>query len=133
VETEFDEGYARFSPDDRWIAYLSNESGRYDMYLTRFPDSEGKWQLTTDGSDWLVGWNDDGDEVYYLDNEGYLAVIRLELGDQVVIDSPVKLFPAPADLTWANMSDGQRFVLGTSGTLDEAPVTLILNWDRGGD
>jgi hypothetical protein len=71
--------------------------------------------------------------VYYLDNEGYLAVIRLELGDQVVIDAPVKLFPAPADLTWANMSDGQRFVLGTSGTLDEAPVTLILNWNRGGD
>jgi hypothetical protein len=51
----------------------------------------------------------------------------------VVIDAPVKLFPAPADLTWANMSDGQRFVLGTSGTLDEAPVTLILNWNRGGD
>jgi dipeptidyl aminopeptidase/acylaminoacyl peptidase len=55
VGTEFDEGYARFSTDGRWLAYISNESGRYELYLTRFPDGEGKWQLSVEGADWLVG------------------------------------------------------------------------------
>jgi Tol biopolymer transport system component len=134
IATEFDEGYARFSPDDKWIAYVSNESGPYQMYLTRFPSGEGKWQLTRDGSNWLLGWNDEGNEVYYLDPDGDLAAIKLTLGNQVIVDTPRKLFPARVDLTWAHTSDGQNFILGTRGGSEvEKPVTLILNWGRGLD
>ena len=60
VATEFDEGYARFSPDGEWLGYISNESGRYELYLTRFPGGEGKWQLSANGADWLLGWKKDG-------------------------------------------------------------------------
>ena len=73
------------------------------------------------------------DELYYLDDDGDLAAIRLVLGDRVVIDAPQKLFPAPVDLAWANLSDGERFILGTSGMIDEDPITLILSWDSGTD
>jgi len=129
VETEFDEGYSRFSPDGNWIAYLSNEAGRYDLYLTRFPGGEGKWQLSKTGADWLIGWNGAGDELYFLDIDGDLAGVKVELGDQVVVDLPQKLFPVRAGLTWANMSDGNRFIFGVSNDAGaESPITLILNW-----
>ena len=105
LETEFDEGYCRFSADGRWLAYLSNESGRYDLYLTRFPGGDGKWQISKNGSDWLIGWNDAMDEVYFLDDDGDVAVIGITLGDQVVVDTPEKLFPQRLDLSWANSSD----------------------------
>ena len=134
VATEFDEGYSRFSPDGKWIAYLSNESGRYDLYLTRFPSGEGKWQLSKNGADWLIGWNGAGNELYFLDTDGDLAAVKIELGDQVVVDLPQKLFPVRAGLSWANMSDGNRFIFGVSDDAEaESPITLILNWERGTD
>jgi Tol biopolymer transport system component len=134
MATDFDEGYCRFSPDGRWLAYLSNESGRYDLYLTRFPGGDGKWQISKNGSDWLVGWNAAGDEVYFLDDDGDVAVIGVTLGDQVVVETPGKLFPVRLDLSWANASDGQSFILGAANNLSsENPVTLVLNWERGED
>ena len=129
VATEFDEGYARFSPDGNWIAYLSNEAGRYDLYLTRFPSGDGKWQLSKNGADWLLGWNSAGNELYFLDTDGDLAAAKVELGAQVIVDLPQKLFPVRAGETWTHMADGQSFIFGEpddSGA--ESPVTLILNW-----
>ena len=132
VATDFDEGYGRFSPDGKWIAYLSNESGRYDLYLTRFPSGEGKWQLSNNGSDWLLGWNGAGDELYFLDVDGDVAVVKVKLGDQVVVDLPEKLFRVQSDMAWANMSDGKRFIFGIAGNVGaESPITLILNWEPG--
>ncbi len=72
ISTPFDEGYSRFSPDGNWIAYVSNETGRYELYLTRFPSGEGKWQLSADGGDWAIGWKEDGSEIFFLDLEGAL-------------------------------------------------------------
>jgi len=83
ITGEFDEGYGRFSPDSSWLSYLSNESGRYELYLTRFPGGEGKWQLTKIGADWILGWNDAGNEIYYVDLEGKLCAVKVELADQV--------------------------------------------------
>ncbi len=134
VETEFDEGYARFSPDGNWIAYVSNEAGKYDLYLTRFPGGEGKWQLSKNGADWLLGWNAAGDELYFLDLEGNLAAVKVELADQVVVDLPQKLFAVRAGLAWDSMPDGNRFILGVPSNAGvESPITLILNWKGGQD
>lgn len=129
VSTDFDEGYARFSPDGNWIGYLSNEAGRYDLYLTRFPSGEGKWQLSKDGADWLLGWNNAGTELYFLDTDGDLVAVKVELGDQVVVDLPQKLFPVRAGDTWAHMPDGASFIFGAPDeSAAEVPITLILNW-----
>jgi dipeptidyl aminopeptidase/acylaminoacyl peptidase len=129
VETPFDDGYARFSPDGQWIAYVSNQSGRFEVYLTRFPSGEGKWQLSKGGADWLLGWNEDGTELYFLDLEGALSAVRLELGDRVVADLPRRLYPTRSELTWASAKDGQRFLFGVPDDPDQDyPITLILNW-----
>ncbi len=129
VATPFDEGYARFSPDGEWIAYISNESGRFELYLTRFPSGEGKWQLSVEGADWAIGWKEDSSEIYFLDLEGALSSVRIELGDNVVADRPQRLFPTRAEATWASTLDGQRFVLGTPDDPNEGyPITLVVNW-----
>jgi serine/threonine protein kinase len=129
ITGEFDEGYARFSPDSNWLSYVSNESGRYELYLTRFPSGEGKWQLTKIGADWLVGWNDAGNEIYYMDLEGKLCAVKLELADQVVVEMPECLFVSQADRSWDSSSDGTRFILGVPNELGaEFPITLVLNW-----
>jgi len=133
VSSEFDDGYARFSPDGNWIAYISNEAGKYELYLTRFPSGEGKWQLSIDGADWLLGWNDAGTELFYLDLEGNLASVKVAFGDQVVADRPTRLFSTRAGNTWDNKSDGSGFVLGVPNDAgDDFPITLIINWDGGG-
>jgi len=80
----------------------------------------------------LIGWNDTGDELYFLDIDGDLAAVKVQLGDQVVVDLPQKLFPVQTGSAWANMSDGKRFIFGVTGDAGaQNPITLILNWDRG--
>jgi Tol biopolymer transport system component len=129
IAGEFDEGYARFSPDSSWLAYLSNESGRYQLYVTRFPSGEGKWQLSKSGADWLLGWNEAGSELYYIDLEASLCSVRVELSDQVVADLPTCMFPTQVDRTWDATSDGERFVLGVPDEETTGfPITLVLNW-----
>lgn len=130
IAGEFDVGYGRFSPNVDWFAYLSNESGRYELFLTRFPSGEGKWQLSKVGADWIVGWNTAGTEIYYIDLEGKLCAVHVQLGDQVVADLPVGLFETHSDRTWDSDSDGQRFVIGVPNDAgSDFPITLLLNWD----
>ncbi|MDH3627367.1 MAG: serine/threonine-protein kinase [Acidobacteriota bacterium] len=130
VTGDFDEGYARFAPNGEWIAYVSNESGRYELFLTRFPSGEGKWQLTRVGADWTVGWKKDGSEIFYIDLEGKLCSVKVELSDRVVADIPNCLFPTQSGNSWTNNSDGERFVLGVPDDQgSDYPITLLLNWD----
>lgn len=129
VATDFDEGYSRFSPDGNWLAYVSNESGRYELYLTRFPSGEGKWQLSVDGSDWLIGWKKDNSELYYLDRQRNLIAVRVELGDNVVADLPRRLFRTRAGDAWASAVDGKRFLLGVpDNPSQDYPITLVVDW-----
>jgi serine/threonine protein kinase len=129
VQSEFDVGYARFSPDGSWMAYISNESGRYEMYATRFPSGEGKWQLSIDGADWLVGWREDGGELFYLDLEGDMYAVEVTLGDDLVAGIPRELFPTRADRSWDVTADGNQFVIGKPiNESSDLTTTLIINW-----
>ncbi|MCL1592985.1 MAG: serine/threonine-protein kinase [Actinomycetia bacterium] len=129
ISSEYDDGWGLFSPDGNWLAYLSNESGKYDLYLTRFPSGDGKWQLSTQGADWLLGWNATGDELYYLDLSGSLASVKVRLGELVEIDMPKVHFQTQSGDTWANTSDGQRFLLGVPEDTNAAyPITLVIHW-----
>jgi Tol biopolymer transport system component len=132
IGTEFDEGYSRLSPDGKWLAYLSNESGRYDLYLTRFPSGEGKWQLSKDGAEWLVGWKESNDELYFLDGDGNVAAVKVQLDDQVEVSLPEALFTHRTNETWDNMANGEQFIFGVAGNSNvESPITVILNWEHG--
>jgi serine/threonine protein kinase len=129
ISTDYDDGWGHFSPDGKWLAYLSNESGKYDLYLTRFPSGDGKWQLSTQGADWILGWNSTGDELYYLDLSGVLTSVKFTLDELVSIETPKSLFPTQSGETWANASDGQRFLLGVPEDLNASyPVTLVIQW-----
>jgi Tol biopolymer transport system component/predicted Ser/Thr protein kinase len=132
VATDFDEGYARFSPDGKWLAYLSNESGNYELYATRFPGGDGKWQISTEGADWLLGWKGDGSEIYFMDLDARISSVKVSLGEELVADIPSVLFPTQTNETWDSSRDGERFILGTPEIKEENfPITLILNWAAG--
>jgi len=129
IEGEFDVGFARFSPDGRWIAYISNESGRYQLYATRFPSGEGKWQLSIEGAEWLIDWRQDGRELYYIDPEGDLFAVEVTLGDDLVAEIPRQLFPTRAYRSWAATDNGREFIVGTPvSETSELTTTLIINW-----
>ena len=64
IQTPFDEYFPAVSPDGHWLAYVSNESGRRQVYVQPFPALDRKWQISTDGGRWPV-WARDGRELFY--------------------------------------------------------------------
>ena len=82
LQTQFDERHARISPDGRWMAYSSNESGRGDVYVTRFPEPVGKWQVSTHGGGFPV-WRRDGRELFYRGSDGTLMAVPIAAGSEL--------------------------------------------------
>lgn len=137
LNTSAEERNATFSPDVKWIAYQSNESGRNEIYLQAFvpraPASGGKRQLSTNGG-LTPQWRRDGRELYYVATDGKLMAMEVTPGQVLKVGTPEELF-APssfhlnADRGYAVTGDGQRFLFLTSA--DEAnvpPFTVVLNW-----
>ena len=79
LQTMFDETEGQFSPDGRWIAYVSNESGRPEVDVQPFPAPGGKWQISTMGGS-QVRWRSDGRELYYLAPDGRLMAAAIAFG-----------------------------------------------------
>ena len=131
---------AQFSPDARWIAYQSDESGRPEIYLQPFPGPGGKERVSTAGGT-QVRWRPDGQELFYVDAENALTAVPIRLpsaGGALTIGAPTRLFAAnlvQAGLAVARQQyvvspDGQRFLMNT---IDDPPgpsqITLLLNWN----
>ncbi|MBI4472756.1 MAG: PD40 domain-containing protein, partial [Acidobacteria bacterium] len=139
VQTDYDERDGQFSPDGKWIAYQSNESGRFEIYVQPFPGPGSKWQVSTNGGA-QVRWRRDGRELFYiaLDDRLMAAPLRfVSNGQAVETDAPVPLFATRVGGAEQsnfgqqyNVSpDGQRFLMNT--VVEEAysfPITVILNW-----
>ena len=137
-ETIFDERDGQFSPDGQWIAYESNESGRPEIYVQRFPEPRGKWQISTNGGA-QVRWRPDGDELFYIALDGRLMAAPFQLssdGQAVEPGTPVSLFgtriPGGAlqggfRQQYVVSPDGQRFLINSLVPVT-SPITLILNW-----
>jgi len=140
VQSRFDERFGNFSPDGRWLAYESNESGQFEIYVRPFPGSGGKWQVSTAGGT-QVRWRHDGKEVFYLAPDGHLMAVPISVASDaqtLTVGVPVPLFlthlAAGSGVIagrnqYAVASDG-RFLMNVS--VDDAvpapPITIVENW-----
>jgi Tol biopolymer transport system component len=137
LQTPFNEAHARFSPDGKWVSYTSDESGRAEIYIRRFPpDSENKWQISTNGGD-QAQWRRDAKEIFYLSPERKLMAVPMTGDHTPEAGIPKVLFNldvAPNTLVdyrnqYVVAADGQRFLVTASVTEStSSPITLILNW-----
>ena len=127
LQTAFEETAARFSPDGRWVAYQSNESGRDEIYVQPFRGTEGSTQISISGGT-VAQWRSDGKEIFYAgaDNRLMAAPVTLN-GSKIETGNPVPLFLMRPASTYYAARDGQRFLVNAP-TENAAPITLILNW-----
>jgi Tol biopolymer transport system component len=149
LQTQFNEAPGQFSPDGRWTAYVSDESGRDEVYVAAFPGpggapgaaavqgtSSGKWQVSTTGGN-SPRWRRDGREIFYLapDNKLMAAPVNgqvsaFEVGAvRPLFDTrPAGLGPARSAV-YDVSPDGQRFLVNTlAEEAASAPITLVVNW-----
>ena len=122
----------RFSPDIRWVAYESDESGQNEIYIDAFPEPHGKVQISTKGGT-RPAWGPSGRELFYVSPNNKLMAVGLKVGaDSLEPSAPRELFPLPIlgeDVNPYDVApDGQRFLI--PGTLQQAaqPLTVIVNW-----
>ncbi len=132
VQTPFVEMQARFSPDGRWVAYVSNESKRFEVYVTRFPGPGGKWQISTAGGT-QPRWRRDGQEIFYLAPGSRLMAAAVKgQGANFEVGAARPLFQTRHRTGWGNSydvsADGQRFLVNALLDVAEEPVTLVVNW-----
>ncbi|MGH9368036.1 MAG: hypothetical protein ACRD3M_10225, partial [Thermoanaerobaculia bacterium] len=132
LTTEFAERGPELSPDGRWLAYGSDESGRFEVYVRRFPVSEEKWQISARGGS-NPDWRGDGKEIYYVGLDGFLMAVPVSAGQTLSVGAPEPLFQTRlrslnAPRQYAASSDGQRFLL-IYPTQDPSasPLQVLLN------
>jgi len=142
LATEFNELEGAFSPDMRWIAYASNESDRYEVYVRPFiaagPSGtpalgEGKWQVSKDGGG-APKWSADGKQIFFRSSStGGMAVDVKTNGAAFGAGVPQRLFQAlqvSSDYAWDVSGDGKRFVVAVpqGGPTGPIPINVVLNW-----
>lgn len=125
-----------FSPDGKWVAYASNESGKWEIYVTSFPDAHGKWQVSNGGGE-QPNWRGDGKELFYLASDDKVMAAPVTTGANFDAGTPVALFQAnpreqvatSEQLTYDVGKDGQRFLINTQVKQGETmPMSVIQNW-----
>jgi len=132
VRTKFNELHATFSPDGKYIAYHSNESGRPEIYVQEFPEARNKWQVSTEGGT-TAFWRADGRELFYRNAERQMAV-PVDVGSTFTVGTPQALFETrfaaiTARALYRPTPDGQRFlVLAPLAREAEQPASVVLNW-----
>jgi len=136
LQTEDTEQSGKFSPNGQWLAYESDESGRYEVYVRGFPGPGGKWQVSTNGGVMPV-WRRDGRELFYVSADRKLMSVTIDGDGAFRYDTPRPLFDFGGWVTddgWSNYDvapAGDRFLilegLENAGT-SEAAVTLVQGW-----
>jgi Tol biopolymer transport system component len=134
--TPFDEGSARFSPDGKWIAYHSDESGRPEIYVATFPGNQKRQRLSAEGGS-SPRWRRDGREIFYASLADEFVAVTLEpRRDELSPGNPQVLFRAPVRRSsvaasagaWDVTADGQRFIVAVRPEGTAPPVTLMFDW-----
>jgi Tol biopolymer transport system component len=133
LNTPVDEWVGQLSPDGKWMAYTSNESGRYEVYVQGFPPAGAKWQVSLNGG-LHPRWRADGKELFYVAANQKLMAQTVDLATQFSQGSTQELFELGIHniftirSPYAVSHDGQRFLLAGSRTDDVTPVHVVLHW-----
>jgi Tol biopolymer transport system component len=151
LHTPFLESHGQISPDGKWLAYNSNETGRIEIYVQPFPSGAGKWQVSTNGGQ-FPRWRRDGRELFYMAQASGGKMIAVDVrssGSTFEAGTPRELFDSPyinfphsgASIgagpyhTFAVSADGQRFLIPHPPSSDTAnltmPIAVVENWAAG--
>jgi serine/threonine protein kinase len=126
--TPFAEFDSKFSPDGRWVAYASNETGRPEVFLQSFPRPGANRQISSAGG-FQPQWRRDGGELFYIEIDRLMAMSVTRSGARLEFGTPRMLFRFPRG--WGGVyepsPDGQRFLI-TQTVTEVSPITVILNW-----
>lgn len=129
-----DQEHAQFSPDGRWIAYSSTESGRYEVYVAPFPATGAKWQVSTSGGA-TPRWRSDGKELFFQGEavDGIMSAAVDGSGPCFDVGEVRSLFRASMAIGYQGMlyaptRDGQRFIVITTGERTATPLIVVENW-----
>jgi Tol biopolymer transport system component len=131
LRTQFNEDNPRFSPDGKWLAYDSNETGVLEVYVVPLPDLSTKWKVSTQGGAQPV-WRGDGKELFYVAaDKKVMAVAVTRKGDALEFAQPQALFEtriSGAGFQYDVTADGQKFLVNSQVQSSADPMTIITNW-----
>jgi dipeptidyl aminopeptidase/acylaminoacyl peptidase len=135
INTPYEELEGQFSPDGHWVAYQSNESGRFEIYVQPFPGPSGKSRVSAAGGT-APRWRHDGKELFFLSPDLKLMAASVQTsGSTFESASPVTLFQTRAATGGTanlrqeyDVSQDGRFLINTGTETSTVPITLILNW-----
>jgi Tol biopolymer transport system component len=131
THTSFSEWNGTFSPDVKWVAYTSNESGTDEVYVQSFPKPTQKYRVSINGGR-SPRWRPDGKELYYVSPEKMLIAVSVNETSKITFGVPQKLFKADIG-SYTNMysvlDNGQHFLINKWGTNNiSQPLQVIVNW-----
>jgi dipeptidyl aminopeptidase/acylaminoacyl peptidase len=134
VRSDSNETDGRVSPDGKWLAYASDESGTWEVYVSAFPGPGGRWQVSNGGGVQPV-WSRKGGEIFYLAGDRKLMAAPYTSGATFEVGAPRALFQTRARYT-GNVAydvapDGRFLVNTLVGAGAAPPITVVLNWDSG--
>jgi serine/threonine protein kinase/WD40 repeat protein len=136
LNSEFHETRARISPDSRWLAYVSDRTGRNEVYVTSFPAAGAQTQISTGGGS-FPAWSGDGKQLFYLAGTRQLMAVAIKAGSRIEAGIPEFLFEVPFATTSGNSSrfdvakDG-RFLIPVDATSSALPsIVVVGNWTAG--
>jgi len=131
IKTTFNEYQPRLSPDGRLFAFVSNESGRNEVYVSTYPPSGLKTPVSVAGGT-VPRWSRDGKELFFLTSDRRLMAVGVHASPSVAIGQPTPLFALPGRRIWKDYDvapDGKRFLAIVTDLLgDEQPMTVVTNW-----
>ena len=141
---QFNTSQGRFSPDGRFVAYTSNESGKYEVYVQPFPEATGgKWMVSKGGGS-QPRWRRDGKELFYVSADSQLMAVEVSLNPAFQHGNPKALFHAPilggggisVNVTRYDVTaDGKKFLINAEPNevtpAQATPITVVLNWTAG--
>jgi serine/threonine protein kinase len=134
--TSANETAGRFSPDDRWVAYVSDQSERNEVWVAAYPSGQPQQQVSIAGGT-HPEWSGNGSELFYISPDGQLTSVPFSSNDgRIVLGEQKKLFamPGPVDVVAGSHNmykpsvDGQRFLIAKKLTEDIPPLNVIVNW-----
>ena len=140
LKTEFNATQGRFSPDGRFVAYVSDSSGRYEIYVQPFPAASGSKTTISTAGGISPRWRGDGKELFYISPDSKIMTVEVSTTPGFKAGIPRPLFTAPiwGGGTFRNVTrydvtaDGKRFLINSvtadAATSAPTPITIVLNW-----